>query len=147
MWGYAMSWFMEYLRDNWYQGNKYQFHVDLLNQWGKTYRSSSYYPYLWAVGGNEKDLRLAWTDFIDRYVIEGTWGATRFEAKYKDLFGNKFYLIDHNRLYTDVAFDQVSYYEVGNEQLKPWSLQAYMMNPPTRGGSKLIIKSARQLGR
>ncbi len=43
-------------------------------------------------------------------------------------------------MYTDVAFDQVSYYEVGNEQLKPWSLQAYMMNPPTRGGSKLIIK-------
>ncbi len=86
--GYAMSWFMEYLRDNWYQGNKYQFHVDLLNQWGKTYRSSSYYPYLWAVGGNEKDLRLAWTD-LSIVMYEGTWEQRDLKAKYKDLFGKQ----------------------------------------------------------
>ncbi len=129
--GYGMSWFLEFLRDEVFMKNfptskKENFQNYLLAHFRDTNQSPEFLDVLkYAAGGGDRELGTALANFAEKAVFPGLSGATLYERTYVDA-QNHFMVIDSPKtLHEVVSLDAEGLFELNDSRIPPWSIQFF----------------------
>ena len=156
--GYGLSWYLEYLRGWWPGGTDAEFHHELLKYWGSTTFSANTKAFLWAAGGDQKKLSRSFLDFSRDKILSGLeegagtrtpygkkYGASIFEdSPYSpSITGGGALKGTYGLTPTVMDFSASPRVEIGDDQIRPWSIQFYKMSPPGRADAALVVRAPR----
>ena len=128
--GYGLSWFLEYLRDQWAKrpGNlSADFHQKFLAQCKILGGSPTpVAAFSWGAGGNLPALGKIFAAFVREAVLEGMPSRTLYEKKYGiPLFDSAL-----GDVHDVLSFDTKAVQELTDAMVKSWSLQFFRLDPP-----------------
>ncbi|HOU32537.1 MAG TPA: hypothetical protein PLY89_04180, partial [Synergistaceae bacterium] len=128
--GYGLSWFLEYLRDQWAKqpGNLSEdFHKKFLVQCQALGGSPTpVEAFSWGAGGSRSALGKVFASFVREAVLEGLPSHTLYEKKYGiPLFDGTL-----GDVHDPLSFDAQAVQEITDAMVKPWSLQFFRLAPP-----------------
>ncbi|MDO9582600.1 MAG: hypothetical protein Q7J24_05760, partial [Desulfomicrobium sp.] len=133
--GYGLTWFLEYLRDeHWVkrQNKKAEdFHAALLDYWSAHKYNAIHKALAWAAGGDDESLAKALADFAEKYVLKGpvdTCGSrSPYGAKYNACplsdspYGTAF--VVQGLAYATVDLSKTPVHPIDDAFIRPWSIQ------------------------
>lgn len=137
--GYGLSWFMEYLRSCRSSMGK-DFHPRLLETWGGV-TGTLHKTFLWAAdnggsalgAGPEEMLGKRFLSFAQDQILKGMPSSTAYGVKYSRA-------VFSNSPYTAVSFSDKGVAELGDKQIKPWSIQYLKLPAAPRPKSTLVMR-------
>jgi hypothetical protein len=138
MFGYGLSWFLEYLRDNRTKGERSQFHKDLLDTWGATRTDSQHATLAWAAAATGQTLGSALDSFALEKVLPG---MTRNNAYAKQYFGGDPKAVFHDP-FAKLDLSSAAWLSVG-AKIPRYSLQYYRVVRPTRKDAQVVLQVPR----
>lgn len=138
MHGYGLSWFLEYLRDSKYPGDKGEFHRELLCRWGETYVSAHHRTLRWAAGGTDFLLGDALDSFAFEKVLPGMTQSNPLGQRYFPQKPGAVFL----KPFRDLDVTKTSLVDFGSK-IPPFSIQFYRVTRPTRGGARVVVRIPR----
>ena len=150
--GYGLSIFLEYLRDNYYSGDKLAFHKEFLAKWASYWSNKQHNALVWAAGGSAEKLARAYKEFARTQVLvgpaepkDGGRGTTPFGQKYgsaSPYYDNPY--TNHSKEFglaapiIDLGAD--AYHEISDSHIPPWSIAMFKLLPPARSNAKLVMR-------
>ena len=149
--GYGLSWFLEYLRDAKYGGDKGAFHAELLKSWGGKWAGKQRKALAWAAGGSDYFLGSALKEFTRDEVAKGPaedgcqgcrspFGA-RYGGVCRPMTDSPFQgSADFGLGPSILDFAAAPYYALGDDALKAWSIQFFRLAPPPRPLAALVAR-------
>ncbi len=128
--GYGLSWFLEYLRDQWAKqpGNlSADFHQKFLTQC-KVLGGipSPVAAFSWGAGGNLPALGKIFASFAREAVLDGMPSHTLYEKKY----GIPLFDSTLGDVHDVLSFDTKAVQEITDAMVKSWSIQFFRLDPP-----------------
>lgn len=136
--GYGLSWFIEYLRDRKYGGDKEGFHRSMMHQWGATYLSAHHKTLRWAAGGTEYALGEA----LDSFAFEEALpGMTRNNTLGRRYFPQNPGAVYH-KPFADVDVTTSPFVRFG-AKIPGFSIQYYRVEGPGRSGAQVVLRFPR----
>ena len=155
--GYGLTWFLEYLRDECWVGvlkkNKPEdFHAELLKYWGSTKFNAIHKALAWAAGGNDTDLASAHAAFARNYVLKGPvdkcGSRTPYGSRYDACPLSDSPYGDHSTEYglgnTTTLLGKTPALGLDDAFIRPWSIQYLRFIPPGRPNTVLAAKVPRE---
>jgi hypothetical protein len=136
--GYGLSWFLEYLRDERFKGDKSKFHLDLLRYWSGTTFSALHKSLVYAAGGSEGDLGRALKYFAEEKALRGMVQSTSYGQQYFPGDPAQVYL-DPYRVLDLTTSERLSL----RDQVRPWSIQFYEVRAPQRATASVVARIPR----
>lgn len=130
--GYGLSWFLEYLRDQ--SSDPEHFHTALLREWSSNKTNALHQALVWAAGGTEADLAVAFSGFAKQKVLTGMPEQTNYGLKYSVPVFSTPYATGTFR------FDQQASLDIDDARIKPWSIQFLDFNPEGHSRATLVIE-------
>ena len=146
--GYGMSWFLEFIRDEVYMkdfptSKKENFQKNLLAHFRDTNQTPAFLDVLtWAAGGDAKKLGKVLVDYAEKAIFPGLPGATLYERTYIDA-QNRFTVFDDPKtLHEVVSLDAEGSFELNDTKIAPWSVQFFEFRPAPQANRKVRSKLA-----
>jgi hypothetical protein len=155
--GYGLTWFLEYLRDERWVGAARSrpaetFLPELMKYWGSTKFNAIHKALAWAAGGGDADLARSLDDFARNWVLKGPvdkcGNRSPYGAKYSfcplsdNPYGDR--SADYGAGNATVDLSKEGVHPVDDAFIRPWSIQFLRVKGPAGGKAVAALEVPRE---